>query len=245
MPIRFTLPLFAAAAIALGAAFCPVVAGAQPRFVVEVHDSSAVLREGQVIDLKATIRNTDITTINVRAIRIENQLPPGGWYTAMCFGEQCYPPDMDIAPDARIEAGASVEFKLSVGTELTEYGQGVVRAKIQFDTGMLTDAVEQEFVVVFDGTAAAPGESDDVVRTAWPNPARTSAFIPLEPSDRASAGLRLQLVDALGRTVIDQREILPVGDGVRVDVGGIADGAYFYRLDVDGATRTGRIVVAH
>jgi hypothetical protein len=243
MSNRLILPCLTAAFFA-AVAMAPSSADAQASFTVDIHDSSAVLREGQVIDLKATITNNDLSPINVRAVRVTNDLPGPLWYTAMCFGEHCYPPDMDIAPPVKLEPGASVEFKLTVATEETSYGLGQVSSRITWDAGEGTPQVTHLFVVDIDGTAAAPGEQTVAARNAWPNPARTSAIIPIEAGVRAE-NARVQLVDALGRTVVDMRDAATTADGIRIDVANVPDGAYFYRVDIDGTARTGRVVVAH
>jgi hypothetical protein len=241
MPNRFTLP-FLTAALIVGAAMLPTAARAQVPFTVDVHDSAVVMREGQTLDLKATITNNDFTQINVRAVRLMNDVPGALWYTAMCFGEQCFPPDMDIAPPARVMPGGSVEFKLTVATEETSYGTGEVRAQIRWDTGEGTDGVVQTFVVTIDGTSSAPTVELVDERAAYPNPARTSAMIPLDVTAETA---RVQLVDAMGRVVVDLRDAATSADGIRVDVSDVPDGAYFYRVDADGTARTGRVVVAH
>lgn len=242
MPHRFYHLLTLAALAIIVASPAPAIA----QFAVEVHDSIRILRGEQVVDLKVTIRNIDFSPVEVFATREVNEIPEGStWYTALCFGDLCYPPEVVKASSATIAVGGTAEFKLTVGAETIRAQSDTVRVVVRFDAGPLSDGVVQEFIVISEGVAAAPNEAVTTLRVAWPNPARTSANIPLEPGDRAADGVRLQLVDALGRTVVDMHDVAPTGDGVLVDVSNIADGAYFYRLDVDGVIRNGRIIVAH
>lgn len=242
MPYRFIL-LSALAALAIIVA-TPAPAAAQS-FALDVHDSIKVLHGEVVVDLKVTITNLDVSPVSIRAIRLKNELPEGAtWYSALCFGEMCYPPDVDTPPAANIAPGGTADFKLTVGAESVRPRNDTVRVTVRFDAGPLSDGVIQEFVVISEATSAAPDERTITVRSVRPNPARTSTIIPLEPGDR-TAGLSLQIIDALGRTVADLRDLSADADGIRVDVGSLRDGAYFYRLDVDGAARSGRFVVAH
>ena len=241
---RFALPFFTAALVVLSTAL-PATVLAQMPFTLDVKDSTAVVRGDQLIDMKVLITNTQSEPIDVRAVRFRNELPDSDFYTAICFGAMCYPPEMDTPPAARIGPGETVEFKLSVGTNRTDYEVAEVRTTIRFDTGVLSDYTEQDFRVTFDGTASAPAASFDAALAAWPNPARTSATVPLSANEIAGGVDRVLLVDALGRTVIDLRDVTETADGVRLDVTSVPDGAYFYRVDAGGASRTGRVVVAH
>ncbi|WP_324672557.1 T9SS type A sorting domain-containing protein [Hymenobacter sp. GOD-10R] len=67
-------------------------------------------------------------------------------------------------------------------------------------------------------------------RDAWrvyPNPAQGSFTVQL-PADAPSVGLQLQLVDALGRSVLRQQ--LPAATVVNVSVGAVPAGLYWLRL---------------
>jgi hypothetical protein len=244
MKLRFhVLPALAAIAII---AASPVRSAAQEQFSIDVHDSIKILRGEQVAELKVTITNLSVDDINVTAIRTMNVLPEGTtWYSAMCFGDMCYPPDMDTPPAAHIAAGGTADFKLTVGAEEVGKRNDTVRVAVRFNAGPLSDGFFQEFLVISEATSAAPLETGRSLRIAYPNPARTSAIVPIESGVSAASGVRVQLVDALGRIVADMRDLTPGADGVAVDVSTIADGAYFYRLDANGAISTGRIVVAH
>ena len=91
-------------------------------------------------------------------------------------------------------------------------------------------------------TGAASG--GDAAAGAFPNPASGSATIRFVMERAGTA--RVRLFDAAGRTVVDRR--VERGEGpqaLRVDVSGLAPGAYVYR--VEGAAReatTGRVTVA-
>jgi hypothetical protein len=244
MSHRFTLPSLLMLAIAAVAPSSRATAQGLP-FSVSVHDSVRVLHPGEVIDMKATITNQSFGPITVRAVRYLNDLPDSTWYSAMCFGDLCYPPDMDVSPGARIDPGESVEFKLTIGTEHLTFDNDTLFVGIRFDAGDLTDYLEQVFTVVADGTASAPAESARDRVEAFPNPAATVATLPLGGLTAGRGAVDVQIVDALGR-VVSRVEGAPAGaDGVRVDVSELKDGAYFFRLENDGDVRVGRVVVAH
>src|SRR5688500_8605120 len=121
MQNRFILPCLSALVMLVAIAL-PSSAIAQLPFKVDVPDSIVTMREGQLLDVKAYITNLASEPIDVRAVRFRNEIPEGAWYTAMCFGDQCYTAETNVTPPARIAAGATAEFKLTVGTDEPSYG---------------------------------------------------------------------------------------------------------------------------
>jgi hypothetical protein len=105
-----------------------------------------------------------------------------------------------------------------------------------------------------DGTASLSEElwvaRGDVTRlellAAFPNPARTAATVRFAVPDAVGPGtdVRLELYDLLGRRV----RTVSIGERrgrqeVRLDVSGLATGAYFLRLKSDGQYRMQRMTV--
>lgn len=222
----------------------PSRAVAQLPFSIDVHDSVVALHEGQFIELKAVVTNISSLPIDVRAIRVSNELPDTLWFTAMCFGDQCYPFEMNETPPAHILPGDTVLFKLSVGSVTDAYGRGQVRTGIRFDTGEFTAALAQTFVVNIDGTSSAPDEGVEYIVSAWPNPATSRLTIPTG-NLKTSTSLSVQLIDVMSTVVLNSRDVVVSDDGVSVDVSGLANGTYFYRVADGSSVRLGRIVVAH
>ena len=98
------------------------------------------------------------------------------------------------------------------------------------------------------GGVADGGASDAALLGAVaPNPARTSAVIPYSiPDALASREVRLTLVDIAGREIALVASGRP-GAGehrARVDLGGLAPGAYYYRITVGGVTQTRPLMIA-
>lgn len=240
---RFALPIFAAVA-AIAAAANPSSALAQLPFSVTVYDSVLTLSGEQVIELKAKITNESFVPIEVRAVRLVNELPDTSvWSTAMCFGDLCYPADMNETPKASIPVGGSVLFKLTVAAFTSEYESGRVRAAIRFDTGPVTDGVEQEFIVNIDGTSWVDGDTRAAINVARPNPARSMTTLPFDAPTIASTA-DVMLLNALGRVALTLHDVALTDDGVRVDVSSVPNGAYIYRVIADGKASTGRVIVS-
>ena len=84
----------------------------------------------------------------------------------------------------------------------------------------------------------APGEDFGV--SVFPQPAHQELTIEVDPVIGAK---RVQLFDLTGR-MLEQVEI-PNDPAVRIDIRDFASGSYFYRLETNSGTRSGRIQVQH
>jgi hypothetical protein len=203
-------------------------ATAQLAFNLDVHDSVITLYEGQLVEFKATLSNTGTEPVAVRASRYRNQLPGETWATAMCFGEQCFLPSMDVTPPEMIAPGATILFKLSVTTEDAKYGNTQVRTGIRFDTGDFTAGINQEFVVNVDGTSSV-GDNPNSFSLTFPNPANRSLSIPLGAIFQGETELRLTVCDAVGRVVSVSQQKYNANEPLRVDVSALRPGFYLFQ----------------
>jgi hypothetical protein len=99
--------------------------------------------------------------------------------------------------------------------------------------------------IVADADVASVLDADDAlssIRIA-PNPVRGSTGI--QYSVREAGRTRIEIVDLLGRRVLDPVDELqsPGEHSVRIDVSGLSPGIYFCRLHAGGDVSTGKLLV--
>ncbi len=105
-------------------------------FYVDMKDTSAVVEPGTSIVLEGYVHNTSGSDIFLQANRIVNDIP-GTWTTTLCFGDNCYPPFVNIVPTDNngnpaflpVASGDSAFFDITFNTadnDSTEYGNALV-----------------------------------------------------------------------------------------------------------------------
>ncbi|MDB5034441.1 MAG: cadherin protein [Chlorobi bacterium] len=116
----------------------------------------------------------------------------------------------------------------------------------------ITDPDVTAATIVRDGDAAA-GVEEDAAATGQlfhlsgssPNPAHATDDIHIDYSIARPAHVTLALYDALGqlvRTVLDEHQSNPC-HSIRVKLGGLAPGVYFYRLSAGVSTASGTLLI--
>jgi hypothetical protein len=223
------------------AGFGSLTSSAQLPFTIEVHDSTATIGPLEVIDLKAYVTNAGSESIDVRLQRIVNELPNNYWFTALCFGPNCYEYTNDSPPPTTLTPGERVEFKLTVGLmDSFPRPTDAARVQIKFDTGLLTDAITVEFRI----NAKVAGVREETIlagRPAWPNPASERLTIPLPP-DVPTSGAHAVIVDQLGRIVASVDEVASARQ-ISVDISSLPEGAYRYRLSAGERVWSAPVVI--
>jgi hypothetical protein len=235
--MKFRYALVAFTAILLTVLHVPVAA--QATFSLELKDTSAVVGPGSLYNFQLYIHNNSANSLDIVVNRIVNDLPSASWFTNICTGDLCYDQSVSITDPVRIAPGGKADVKLSVvtGQEIGKSADIVLR----FDGGLGVGSIEQGF----HATVAASGIGIDnpalLASAPYPNPAATQFTLRLaEPA----ANVSLRLFDPARGTMIDMRDRLtPVASGLSVDLAGISSGTYIYRLNADGETSTGSIVV--
>jgi hypothetical protein len=105
---------------------------------------------------------------------------------------------------------------------------------------------QQSFEIVVDATVSVPDLSQPQswkVASVWPSPARESANISV--STRSAGLLRVELFDALGRSVSSMTQDVHSGSTLlSLPTADLTNGHYLLRLSLNGETATRRLVIA-
>ena len=203
----------------------------------------------QALPLAATfpVVNTSSQPIDVKVRRkvITNVT---GSENNFCWGVNCYPPNVSVSPDpATIAAGGTDNSFVGDYTPNGMPGMAVIRYTFYKTTGT-PDSVQ--VVVNFDARAAVMGTRNDInsnnisIGTPKPNPANDLTTIDFSlPAN--SRNNKLRIFNAIGGLVKEVAITQKQGTAI-VTTSSLANGVYFYTLQVDGrSVETKNLIVRH
>jgi len=190
--------------------------------------------------------NTGTQPISVKVSRkIISEV--SGTENNICWGVACYPPFISVSPDPEtIAAGASnSSFK---GDYAPKGMPGITT--IRFSFFRATGATDSVHVTVrFDASAAVLGTRKDLnsgisISAPQPNPANemTSIAFSLPANSRNN---KLRIFNAIGGLVKEVAITQKQGTAI-ITTSNLANGVYFYTLQVDGRSiETKKLIVRH
>ncbi|MBT8381259.1 MAG: T9SS type A sorting domain-containing protein [Ignavibacteriaceae bacterium] len=195
--------------------------------------------------------NISIDTQTVFLVRTINDLPfpEPQWTSSLCFGELCFPPDLDsvattiaqnppIAPNDTLYASVHVFPQSGIGT-----------ANIQVQIGTFAhpdDRTTLDFIATTDPSVSVNEEinlNDYLLAQNYPNPFNPSTKI--EYRVKEAGFVSLEVYNILGVKVATPiNDYKPAGkyivDFVADD---LASGVYLYKLSVNNFTQTRKMIL--
>jgi hypothetical protein len=203
-----------------------------------------------VIDFEiVNISNEEQIVFEVRTI---DSLPPG-WTSSLCFGEFCFPPEIDSIitappfPEPPVQPGDTLATSIHVFTDTTILNIGTAYVQIQIGTlSNPDDRVTIDFVITNDPSVNVKDEnlpSGYFLSQNYPNP--------FNPSTKINYGVKeggfvsLKIYNILGvETATLVNEYKPAGIYEKYfDASRFSSGVYFYRLSVNGFTQTRKMIL--
>jgi len=194
------------------------------------------------------ISNMEQTIFEVRAI---NDLP-SGWSSSLCFGQLCFPPDMDSVvtappfPEPPLPPGDTLITSLHVFTD-----QGsIATAHVQIQVGTFSNPEDR---IILDFTAT----TDPTINVVNENNYANSYYLfqnypnPFNPSTRISYNVgepglvQLKVYNILGVEVASLVNELKNSGNYSVDfnAANFSSGVYFYSLSVNNFTQTRKMIL--
>jgi hypothetical protein len=175
--------------------------------------------------------------------------PEPQWSSSLCFGELCFPPDIDsvatigganppLAPNDTLFASVHVYPQSGIGT-----------AHVQVQLGTFAhpnDRFTIDFIATTDPSVNVDEEinlNDYSLAQNYPNPFNPSTKI--EYSVKEAGFVSLEVYNILGVKVATLiNEYLPAGNYV-VDfiASDLASGVYIYNLSIDNFTQTRKMIL--
>jgi len=187
------------------------------------------------------------TVFEVRTI---NNLPPN-WSSSLCFGELCFPPDMDSVatappfPEPPVQPGDTLRTSLHVTTDQVS----VATAYVQIEVGTFRDP-NTRYILDFTATTdPTVGVSDPVQLNSYslsqnyPNPFNPSTKINYNVGEPGF--VKLKVYNVLGvevATLINEQKF--AGNyTLDFDASRLSSGVYFYSLSVNNFTQTRKMIL--
>jgi len=201
---------------------------------------------GGVHQFHMTIQNNTAEKIQLRVVRVTNDLPGEDWSSSICFGALCYDPATSVPEPYSIFANKSTSCELAIagGLQVDRSATVTLRFSANFDTNY----VEKTFVAYTSAVNAVPnGTAALDLAPAYPNPASSYTLFPVPTGLRATEAT-LALYNARGEQVAElsaelRRAMESGAESVRADLAGLPSGAYLYRMAVDGREITRTITI--
>ena len=220
----------------------------QGEISVVVHRTLIDSTVGSEMVFDFEVINTSDAAQTVFAVRTVNSLPVN-WQSSLCFGESCFPPNIDSVATAQpfgdpLEPGDTLFTSLHVAA-LENDGT----ANIQIQVGTLRNSTERT-IIDFIASAAVSSvtrvgsQADDYnLSQNYPNP--------FNPSTKISFGIRkagnvdISVYNVLGNKIITLfNGYKPAGEySITFDGSNLSSGVYFYKIVSEGFVQTKKMIL--
>jgi hypothetical protein len=227
-------------ASALVALFIIGSMGAYAQISLEIHDTVKTVAPDGDYNFKVLATNTSNASVQLTVIRTETHYPnQTEWYSAICNGELCYPPDASETDPILLAPGQSADIKLymKAGTQLNTTG----KTKLAFKVGFDPSAPTVEFTMNVADVASVPAMLQLAGSALYPNP--TTGRIRFDYSLPTSGDVAISVSSMTG-----QQLLLPVAEfqaagshSLDLDLSTLPVGAYVVTLN-SRSTRGTQIV---
>jgi len=201
-----------------------------------------------VLDFEVVnISNMEQTVFEVRTL---NDLP-SGWSSSLCFGELCFPPDMDSVatappfPEPPLQPGDTLKTSLHVFTDQVS----IATAYVQIQVGTFRNPDDR---TILDFTAT----TDPAVSVNESNLLNTYSLAqnypnPFNPSTRINYNVgepglvQLKIYNILGVEVVSLVNEQQNSGNYTADFNAarLSSGVYFYSLSVNNFTQTRKMIL--
>lgn len=189
--------------------------------------------------------NNTVDTMALVIERMEEYFPDSTWSSSLCIFTDCYDDSVSAPPPYVADDSHAGLFKVRVAGVTPGTGRVVVR----LNTLRGTTPVIKRFTVVIAAPASVTVEADDIALTPYPNPARDYLLIPVGGDNVHLILSTLRVFSADGSLVASysgnsDKGVVQQEGALRLDLGVLASGSYFYELTVNNRVTVQSFVVA-
>ena len=202
-----------------------------------------------VIDFEVVnISNLEQTIFEVRTI---NQLP-SGWSSSLCFGQNCFPPDMDSVattppfPEPPLQPGDTLITSIHVITDLVS----IATANIQIQVGTFGNPLDRiilNFTATTDPTVNVVNENNYLnsyyLYQNYPNPFNPSTRIDYNVGEPGLVQLKIYNILGVEVATLVNEQQNSGNYSVDFDAAKLSSGVYFYSLSVNNFTQTRKMIL--
>jgi hypothetical protein len=194
------------------------------------------------------ISNVEQTVFEVRTI---NELP-SAWSSSLCFGQLCFPPDMDSVatappfPEPPLQPGDTLVTSLHVFTD-----QGsIATAHVQIQVGTFNnpgDRIILDFTATTDPTINVVNENNLLNTYSlfqnYPNPFNPSTRINYNVGEPGLVQLKIYNILGVEVATLVNEQQNSGNYTVDFDATRFSSGVYFYSLSVNNFTQTRKMIL--
>ncbi len=201
-----------------------------------------------VLDFEVVnISNVEQTVFEVRTI---NDLP-SGWSSSMCFGELCFPPDMDSVvtappfPEPPVQPGDTLKTSLHVFTDQVS----IATAHVQIQVGTFRNPDDRtilNFTATTDPTVSV--NESNLLNTYYlsqnyPNPFNPSTIISYNVGEPGLVQLKIYNILGVEVATLVNEQQNSGSYTVDFDAAKLSSGVYFYSMSVNNFTQTRKMIL--
>lgn len=165
---------------------------------------------GDLIIHDGRIKNLSAQELQIRVIRLQNDLP-AGWSTSLCSGDLCFPPFLNFytIPDTALgipalAPGETADFHLNFTTDPSQTAIASVPIRVE-NMNNAAEFSELTFTASTQPAAVAEiprgGPADFKLLANFPNPFSAATTIPFEIGGGRPLPVELLVYNLLGREV--------------------------------------------
>lgn len=193
------------------------------------------------------ISNLEQTVFEVRTI---NELP-SGWSSSLCFGQLCFPPDMDSVatsppfPEPPLQPGDTLVTSLHVFTDQVS----IAIAHVQIQVGTFRnpqDRIILDFTATTDPTVSVNEEnllSTYYLFQNYPNPFNPSTRITYNVGEPGLVQLKIHNILGVEVATLVNEQQNSGNYTIGFDAAKLSSGVYFYTLSVNNFTQTRKMIL--
>jgi len=218
------------------------------------HETTIYEPAGVNIEIVFDIEMVNISTLEqaVFFVRTIDDLPPGlGWTSSLCFGNQCYAPELDsvattgtfpfpppLQPDSMLEASVHVNTQNNVGT-----------AHIQVQIGTLHNPGDRTIIDYIATTDPAVDVEDEInfnsyeLKQNFPNPFNPSTQINYNVGEGGLVNLKVYNILGMEVATLINEYKAAGNHQVSFDGNDLPSGVYIYRISVNDFTKTRKMIL--
>ena len=193
---------------------------------------------------------SNLDSIAIFEVRTINNVP-SGWSSSLCFGELCFPPDLDSVATTPyfntppIAQGDTLETSLHVFTDLTS----IATAYVQIEVGTFRnpeDRITLDFTATTDPTVSVRENNmlnSYYLYQNYPNPFNPTTRISYNVGEPGF--VQLKVYNVLGVEVATLVNEQQYSGNYSIDFGAsdLSSGVYFYSLTVNNFTQTRKMIL--
>jgi hypothetical protein len=220
-------------------------AHAQELFTLQAEKLTATITPGNIAQFTILVKNNAFGDLDLRMVRLVNDLPDTGWSSSMCTSTTCYTTDVSTTGVFTIPAGQSGSTTVDVSVIGHPESQGTAHVKIQYELSDGTEAQALEFTVAVDGSISSVPQNPVVaVESLFPNPTSATTYYSYALPTAGTTTVEVSSISGK-RVMTPVSEFQEAGNHtLNLDLSSLPNGVYVVTLLGNGVRNSKLVTVA-